>query len=94
MNPTLLSEQAQEILALVSEHFESNAERLKERGRRNFLARRCSITLCWDYAGLSHSKIATLFGMPTSNSVAQTIRRTKAKDARTLALLKTKLSHK
>jgi AraC-like DNA-binding protein len=76
----------------VSEHFESNAERLKERGRRNDLARRCAITLCWDYAGLSHTQIATLFRMPTSNSVAQTIRRTKAKDARTLALLKTKVS--
>jgi hypothetical protein len=35
-----------------------------------------------------------LFHMPSSNSVAQTIRRTKAMDARTLAVLKNQLSHK
>jgi putative transposase len=85
---------AEEILKRVSEYFKSETERLKERGTRGNLARRCAITLCWDYAGLSHREIATLFRMPSSNSVAQTIRRTKATDARTLALLKTKLSHK
>ncbi|MBV8177092.1 MAG: transposase [Verrucomicrobia bacterium] len=85
---------AEEILKRVSRHFKSNAERLKERARRGGLARRCAITLCWDYAGLSHSEIATLFRLPSSNSVAQTIRRTKATDARTLALLKTKLGHR
>jgi putative transposase len=85
---------AEEILKKVSEHFKSNPERLKERGTRGNLARRCAITLCWDYAGLSHREIATLFRMPSSNSVAQTIRRTKATDGRTLAVLKTKLSHK
>src|SRR5690348_14733695 len=76
---------AEEILERVGEHFESSAEALRERGTRNHLARRCAITLCWDHAGLSHKEIATLFRMPSSNSVAQTIRRTKAKDARTLA---------
>jgi putative transposase len=85
---------AEEILKLASEHFGSNTETLKERGTRNHLARCCAMTLCWDHAGLSHSEIAAVFGMPSSNSVAQTIRRTKAKDARTLRLLKTKLSHK
>ena len=38
-----------------------------------------SSALYWDHAGLSHSEIAALFGMPSTNSVAQTIRRTKAK---------------
>lgn len=78
---------AQEILERVSEHFGSNLEALKKRGTRNHLARRCAITLCWDHAGLSHSEIAALFDMPSSNSVAQTIRRSKVKDARTLAVL-------
>jgi REP element-mobilizing transposase RayT len=85
---------AEEVLKRVSEHFESNAEALKERGTRNHLARRCAITLCWDHAGLSHKEIAALFRMPSSNSVAQTIRRTKAKDARTLAILKNRPRHK
>ena len=83
---------AEEVLERVSEHFKSNAEALEERGTRNHLARRCAITLCWDRAGLSHKEIATLFRMPSSNSVAQTIRRTKAKDARILAILKNRLS--
>ena len=52
------------------------------------LARRCAITLCWDHAGLSHDEIAALFRMPSRNSVAQTIRRTKAQDAQTLKVLK------
>jgi len=85
--------EAEEILKRVSEHFESNAQTLKEHGR-DHVARRCAIALCWDFAGLSHREIATLFGMPSGNSVAQTIRRAKAKDARTLALLRSKLSHK
>jgi len=84
---------AEEILEGVSQHFESNAEALKEPGRRNHLARRMAITLCWDYAGLSHGEIAALFRMPSSNSVAQAIRRTKTKDARTLGILKNQLSH-
>jgi hypothetical protein len=46
----------------------------KERGIRNNLARRCAITLCWDHAGSSHNEIAAMFRMPSSNSVAQTIR--------------------
>jgi len=82
----------EEIMKLVSEHFGSNPETLKERGARNHPARCCAITLCWDHAGMSHSEIAALFGMPSSNSVAQTIRRTKAKDPRTLVALKKQLS--
>jgi hypothetical protein len=81
-------------LSGVSEHFESNLERLKERSSRNNLARRCVITLCWDHAGLSHAEIAALFRMPSSNSVAQTIRRTKTQDAQTLKVLKHQISHK
>jgi hypothetical protein len=75
---------AERILERVSEHFQSDLETLKERGIRDNLARRCAITLCWDHAGLSHDEIAALFCMPSSNSVAQTIRRTKAHDAQTL----------
>jgi putative transposase len=89
-----LSLGAEEILKRVSEHFKTNPEKLRERGTRGNVARRCAITLCWDYAGMSHGEIATLFRMPSSNSVAQTIRRTKATDGRTLGVLKTKLSHK
>jgi hypothetical protein len=59
-----------------------------ERSSRNNLARRCAITLCWDHAGLGHAEIAALFRMPSSNSVAQTIRRTKTQDGLTLKVLK------
>jgi hypothetical protein len=44
--------------------------------------------LCWDHAGLSHHEIATLFRMPSSNSVDETIRRTKTYDGQTLTVLK------
>ena len=54
----------------------------------------CAMTLCWDRSGLSHSEIAALFRMPSSNSVAQTIRRTEANDGGTLAALEKQLSHK
>jgi hypothetical protein len=77
---------------LIGEHFEFNLERLKERSSRNNLARRCATTLCWDHAGLSHAEIAAL--LPSSNSVAQTIRRTKAQDAQTLKVLKQQIGHK
>jgi len=50
-------------------------------GRLTAASARCAITLCWDHAGLSQDEIAALFRMPSSNSVAQTIRRTKAHDA-------------
>jgi hypothetical protein len=87
---------AEQVLKRVSEHFHSDLETLKERGVRNNLARRCAITLCWDHAGLSHHEIAALFRLPSSNAVAQTIRRTKAHDAQTLKVLKNqvKVSHK
>jgi len=85
---------AEQVLEWVSEHFQSDLERLKERGVRNNLARRCAITLCWDHAGLSQDEIAALFRMPSSNSVAQTIRRTKVHDAQTLKVLRNQISHK
>jgi hypothetical protein len=69
--PTLGAEQ---VLARVSQHFQCDLERLKERSIHNNVARRCAITLCWDHAGLSQNEIAALFRMPSSNSVAQTIR--------------------
>jgi hypothetical protein len=90
----LVSVGAEQILERVSEHFQSNLERLKQRSIRDDLARRCAITLCWDHAGLSHAEIAALFRMPSSNSVAQTIRRTKTQDAQTLKVLKHQISHK
>ena len=64
---------AEQILERVSEHFQSDLEKIKERGIRNNLARRCAITLCWDHAGLSHDEIAALFRMPSGNSVAKGI---------------------
>jgi hypothetical protein len=57
---------AEQVLERVSEHFETNPERLKERSSRNNLARRCAMTLCWDHAGLSHAEIAALFGRPAA----------------------------
>jgi hypothetical protein len=79
---------AEQVLELVSEHFQFNLEALKERGIRGNLARRCAITLCWDHAGLSHDEIAALFRMPSSKSAGRTVRRTTAHDAQTL-----KVSH-
>jgi len=78
----------------VSEHVQSDFETLKERGIRNNLGRRCAITLCWDHAGLSHDDNLLTIGPISSNSVAQTIRRTKAHDAQTLKGLKNQISHK
>jgi hypothetical protein len=52
----------EQILERVSQHFESNRERLKERSSRVNLARRCAVRLCWDHAGLSHDEVASLFG--------------------------------
>jgi putative transposase len=82
-----------EILGLVSKHFKKDIERLKSGRERNDVAGQCAITLCWDYAGLSHSELANLFGLGSSGAVAQTIRRAKAKNAQTLELLKTELRH-
>ena len=61
-----------------------------------FIAGIRSSGICFsaDHAGLSHAEIASLFHMPSSNSVAQTIRRTKAHDAQTLKVLKNQISHK
>ena len=83
---------AEEILE--REHYQSDLEGLKQRSIRNNLARRCAITMCWDHAGLSHDEIASLFRVPSSNSVAQTIRRTKTQHAQTLKVLKHQISHK
>ena len=86
--------EAKLVLERVSEHFQSDLETLKKRGIRGNPARRCAITLCWDHAGSSHYEIATLFRMPSSNSVDQTIRRTKTYDGQTLKVLKHQISHK
>jgi len=85
---------AEQILERVSEHFQCDFEGLKQRSMRNNLARRCAIALCWDHAELSHDEIAVLFRMPSSNSVAQTIRRTKTQHAQTLKVSKHQISHK
>jgi hypothetical protein len=79
---------AEQVLERVSQHFRSDLETLKRSGIRNNLARRCAITLPWDHGGLSHDEIAALLRMPSSNSVAQSIRRTKAQYAETLKVLK------
>jgi hypothetical protein len=70
------------------------SDRFKERRDWKDLACECAITLCRAYAGLSRGQIAALVGLPSGDTVAQTIRRTKAKEAQTLAVLKYKLSHK
>jgi hypothetical protein len=58
---------ATQILERVSEHFQSDLEKIKERSVPNILARRCAITLCWDHAGSSHDEITALFRVPSSN---------------------------
>ena len=89
--------EAKLVLERVSEHFQSDLETLKKRGIRGNPARRCAIYAVlgsrW-VAGLSHYEIATLFRMPSSNSVDQTIRRTKTYDGQTLKVLKHQISHK
>jgi hypothetical protein len=43
---------------------------------------------------LNQDEIVALFRLPSSNSVAQMIRRTKAQDAQTLKVLKNQANHK
>jgi hypothetical protein len=62
---------AEQILERVSEHFQSDLERLKECSIRNNLAQRCVGTLCWDHAALSHAEIAALLEKSESNSRRQ-----------------------
>ena len=57
---------------------------------RNNLARRCAL----GSRRIESREIAALFQMPSSNSVPQTIRRTKIHDAQTLKVLKHQISHK
>ena len=45
---------AEHVRVRVSKHFESDLQTLKERGKRNSLARRRASTLCRDHAGSSH----------------------------------------
>jgi hypothetical protein len=85
---------AEQILERVSAHFQCDLETLKERGIRNHLALGCAVTLRWDHGGLSHDQIAALCRMPSSDSVAQSIRRTKAQYAETPKILKHQISHK
>jgi putative transposase len=82
------------IIKKVAKHFGIKAKEILERGNRDNAARRCAMVLCWDLSGISHREIANLFGAPSSNSVAQTIRRTKQKEGRTVKALREALSHK
>jgi hypothetical protein len=63
---------AEQVLERVSEHFQSDLETPKERGIRNNLARRCTITLCWDHAGLSQDGIPA--SLPFHGDVENPIR--------------------
>jgi putative transposase len=85
---------AEGILQKVAKHFGIKTNGILDRGDRNNTARRCAMVLCWDSSGMSHREIANLFGAPSSNSVAQMIRRTKKSESRTLGILRSKLSHK
>ena len=82
------------ILKKVTKHFGIKTKEILDRGDRNNAARRFAMVLCWDLSGMSHREIANLFGAPSSNSVAQMIRRTKQGESRTLAILRSKLCHK
>jgi putative transposase len=85
---------AKEILKTVGEYFGSKPAGILERSNRNSAARRCAMALCWDLSGMSHREISEMFGTPSSNAVAQMIRRSKEKENRTLKILRGKLSHK
>jgi chromosomal replication initiation ATPase DnaA len=85
---------AEGILKKVGKYFGMKPKEILDRGNRNNAGRRCAMVLCWDLSGMSHSEISDLFGMPSSNSVAQMIRRAKEKDSRALKILRDKLSHK
>jgi hypothetical protein len=56
-------------------------ERLKERKQPQRPGTTVRDYAVRDHAGLSHAEIAALFGMPSSNSVAQTMRRPKTHKA-------------
>jgi hypothetical protein len=78
---------AEQILERVSEHFQFDLERLKERSIRNNLARRCTITLsrrnCGGYSVcLAAIRWLRRFGEP------------RTQDAQTLKVLKHQISHK
>src|SRR5262249_29161173 len=68
---------AKEILKTVGEYFGSKPAEILERGNRNSAARHCAMVLCWDSSGMSHREISAMFGTPSSNAVAQMIRRSK-----------------
>ena len=85
---------AKEIIKTVGKYFGSKPAQILERGHRNSVARRCAMALCWDLSGMSHREISEMFGTPSSNAVAQMIRRSKEKENRTLKILRGKLSHK
>jgi len=85
---------AEEILKKVAKYFGMKSKEILDRGNRRNAARRCAMVLCWDLSGMNHREISDLFGTPSSNSVAQMIRRTKEKENRTLKILRGQLSHK
>jgi len=82
---------AEELLKKVGKHFGVKPTDILDRGKRNNAARGIAMVLCWDLSGMSHREISDLFGTPSSNSVAQMIRRTKEKENRTLTVLRAKL---
>src|ERR1700730_14940500 len=84
---------AEELLKKVGKYFGMKPKEILDRSNRNNAARRCAMVLCWDLSWMSHREIADLFGTPSSNSVAQMIRRTKEKENRTLKILRGKISH-
>ncbi len=84
----------EEIFKKVGKHFRMKPAEILDRGSRNGAARGLAMVLCWDLTGMSHREISGLFGTPSSNSVAQMIRRTKAKEQRTLTILRSRINHK
>jgi putative transposase len=82
---------AEELLKKVSRYFGVKPAEILNSGIRKNAARRCAMVLGWDLCGMSHAQIAAMFGAPSSNSVAQMIRRTKENENRTLTILRSRL---
>jgi putative transposase len=85
---------AEDILKKVGKYFRVKPSDILDRGRRDNLARRCAMVLCWDLTGMSHRELSEIFGAPSSNSVAQMIRRTKEKESKLLTTIASKLGRK
>jgi putative transposase len=82
---------AEELIEKIGQYFRVKPAEILDRSLRKDAARHCAMVLCWDLCGMTHTQIAAMFGAPSTNSVAQMIRRTKERENRTLTTLRSRL---